>query len=216
MTYTINIQVDDDFVDLVDQAALQQAVETALTICDEPEGMLSLVITDDATIQQLNRDYRGVDTPTDVLSFANQDEPAMDLPAHAMGDDWALEDDASDEIDDRLDEDERLDSDDGEDDDEDPSLGMELPSELAEEMELYLGDIIIAYPYAVRQATTYQNSVVAELRLLAVHGVLHLLGYDHEQAADEAIMWARQREILMHFGDETLATRVYQADEFHE
>lgn len=60
----------------------------------------------------------------------------------------------------------------------------------------YLGDIIIAYPYASRQAAAQGHDVATELDLLAVHGTLHLLGYDHGDAEEEAVMWARQRAIL--------------------
>ncbi len=207
MTYTINMQVDDDFVDLVDVDALQQVVETALATCDEPDGMLSVVITDDATIQQLNRDYRGIDTPTDVLSFANQDASPSDLSIHTTTDEW---------MEDLADEDGNESEEEDGDDDDDDALPVDLPAELADELNSYLGDIIIAYPYAARQAAEYQNSVAAELRLLAVHGVLHLLGYDHESAEEEESMWALQRQILTHFGDADLATRLYHADQFHE
>lgn len=217
MTYTINIQIDDEFVDLVEQATLRQVVETALASCHEPAGMLSLVITDDVTIQQLNRDYRGIDTPTDVLSFANQDAPPTDLAlftlSHEGLDDSAEEDQYGEEADEDNDD---YDDDDDEGNEEEGVLTHVLPPELVDELTLYLGDIIIAYPYAARQAADYQNSVMAELRLLAVHGTLHLLGYDHESTEEEATMWALQRQILTSFGDAALATRVYHADQFHE
>jgi probable rRNA maturation factor len=60
----------------------------------------------------------------------------------------------------------------------------------------YLGDIVIAVPYSQRQAQELGRSLRDELRLLIVHGVLHLLGYDHATPDDEARMWARQDEIL--------------------
>jgi probable rRNA maturation factor len=60
----------------------------------------------------------------------------------------------------------------------------------------YLGDIVIACPYAARQAAALDRTLREELRLLVVHGVLHLLGYDHASAEEEAAMWARQRAIL--------------------
>lgn len=66
----------------------------------------------------------------------------------------------------------------------------------APEMSAYLGDIIIALPYTQRQAASLNRPLAAELRLLAVHGALHLLGYDHAEPEEEAEMWARQDAIL--------------------
>jgi probable rRNA maturation factor len=60
----------------------------------------------------------------------------------------------------------------------------------------YLGDILIALPFTRRQAAELGRELKAELRLLAVHGTLHLLGYDHAEPEEEAIMWARQDAIL--------------------
>jgi probable rRNA maturation factor len=84
-----------------------------------------------------------------------------------------------------------------------------LPPELAAEMRQYLGDVVIAYPYAARQAAHFGNSVAAELRLLTAHGVLHLLGYDHATSEDEAAMWAVQEQVLSAFGDAAIARRTY-------
>lgn len=67
---------------------------------------------------------------------------------------------------------------------------------VAPEMADYLGDIIIALPYTRRQAAALGRSLRDELRLLAVHGTLHLLGYDHAEPDEEAVMWKRQDEIL--------------------
>jgi probable rRNA maturation factor len=94
-----------------------------------------------------------------------------------------------------------------------PSLA--LPPELEAEMANYLGDIIIAYPYAERQAAHYGASIAAELRLLVVHGTLHLLGYDHHTPTAEAAMWTLQEAVLAEFGDSGLAARRYDehADE---
>ena len=169
MSDTITIQVDEAFFELVDEANLTHVLAHLLQHLARPTAALTLVVTDDAAVQELNRDYRGVDAPTDVLSFAAQ-ESAPSAPALAG-----------------------------------------LPPELAEELSNYLGDIIIAYPYAARQAAHYQNSVAAELRLLAVHGVLHLLGYDHATAEEEAAMWALQSAVLAPFGDAHLSQRTYDA-----
>jgi probable rRNA maturation factor len=60
----------------------------------------------------------------------------------------------------------------------------------------YLGDIAISYPTARRQAQQAAHPIRAELQLLIVHGVLHLLGHDHAGAAEKKKMWAAQTEIL--------------------
>jgi probable rRNA maturation factor len=64
----------------------------------------------------------------------------------------------------------------------------------------YLGDVVLCYPQAKVQAEAAGHSVEAELALLVVHGVLHLLGYDHAQPDDKAVMWAAQEEILANLG----------------
>jgi probable rRNA maturation factor len=69
------------------------------------------------------------------------------------------------------------------------------------EAAAYLGDILIALPFARRQAADLGRELKAELRLLAVHGTLHLLGYDHAEPEEEAIMWARQDVILAQVAD---------------
>ena len=66
----------------------------------------------------------------------------------------------------------------------------------------YLGDIAISMPAARRQAAAGGHSVDAELQLLAVHAVLHLLGYDHATAADREAMWSAQARILTELGAE--------------
>jgi probable rRNA maturation factor len=60
----------------------------------------------------------------------------------------------------------------------------------------YLGDIAIAYPQARAQAAEGRHPVWAELQLLVVHGVLHLLGHDHAEREEHERMWAAQAEIL--------------------
>ncbi len=161
----IDVQIDEIFAELVDADRLA-AVARATLQQQAAVGVLTIVVTSDEAVQQLNRDYRGVDAPTDVLSFAAQESS-----------------------------------------DEEPELV--LPPEVAAELAAYLGDIVIAYPYAARQAVRFGNSAAAELRLLTVHGVLHLLGYDHATPAEEAAMWAIQEQVLAAFGDAALARRAY-------
>lgn len=108
---------------------------------------VDITIVDDEEIHQLNRDYRNVDRPTDVLSFA-------------------------------LDE-----------DDEDE------PEVLEGQLHL-LGDIIISAETATRQAEEFGHGLEREIVYLAVHGLLHLLGYDHMVEEDKVIMRAKEEEAL--------------------
>lgn len=89
-----------------------------------------------------------------------------------------------------------------------------LPDELREAMveagdpdALYLGDLVIAYPYTVEHAQAACHALDDELTLLAVHGTLHLLGFDHDNAANQAAMWQAQAEALDALG---VALRVPQ------
>ncbi|KAA3663887.1 MAG: rRNA maturation RNase YbeY [Chloroflexi bacterium] len=123
---------------------LETAVFATLTHQQiNPPAGLSLVLTDDDQLQQLNRDFRQIDAPTDVLSFPAQ-MPEIDIP----------------------------------------------------DMVPYLGDILISVPYASRQATKEGHSLIEELQLLTVHGVLHLLGYDHMEPAEKEKMWGVQTAVL--------------------
>jgi probable rRNA maturation factor len=64
------------------------------------------------------------------------------------------------------------------------------------EASQYLGDVIVSFPQAEAQAQAAGHPVEAELQLLTVHGVLHLLGHDHALPGEKALMWAAQSEIL--------------------
>lgn len=165
--YDIDIQVEDAYAGSVDVAGLQRAAEETLRQAARKSAALTIAITGDEHMHELNRTYRGVDAPTDVLSFASQDDAGEDRVALA------------------------------------------LPPELADELASYLGDIIIALPYTERQAAAFDNSLDAELRLLAIHGALHLLGYDHDTPEAEAEMWAAQDAALIALGDPPQAPRSY-------
>ena len=142
----IIVQIDSDEADDLDAADLVRAIAATLKGEDRPDGEVTLVLTDDDAVADLNRTYLGIEGPTDVLSFPAQ-EPAPGFVS-------------------------------------------------APEMANYLGDILIALPYTRRQAAAFGRHLRDELRLLAVHGVLHLLGYDHAEPDEEAAMWARQDAIL--------------------
>jgi probable rRNA maturation factor len=84
-----------------------------------------------------------------------------------------------------------------------------LPAELLEEMEdegaepPYLGDLVIAYPYASQQAASLKHNLNDSLALLVVHGTLHLLGYDHDTPENRAEMWEEQAAVLELLGIDT-------------
>ncbi len=146
----IAILVEDEFQGLVDEAWVKKIAQTVLN----GEGVappyeVSLVFTGTETVQQLNRDYRGVDGPTDVLAFYM-------LPQKEAEDSFAL-----------------------------PPDGVTR-----------LGEVIISYPQAAEQAGEHGYSTERELALLIVHGMLHLLGYDHEEPEEEAEMRTREKELL--------------------
>jgi len=132
-------------------AQIKRAVQRTLKHQNELPGMnLSVVLTDSRRLRKLNRDYLGIDAPTDVLSFP------------------ASESDGSET---------------------DPETGAR-----------YLGDILISVPYAAKSARLAGHPLEAELQLLVVHGVLHLLGHDHARPREKARMWKAQREILTQLG----------------
>lgn len=135
-------------------AAIRTAVdETLRHERVKPPVALSVLLTDDDQLQQLNHDFRGIDKPTDVLSFAAD----------------------------------------------------KLPPEVEEEEDPYLGDIAISVPMAKRQAKAGGHAFKDELLLLAVHGTLHLLGYDHEELAEQKVMWWAQNSILAQLGAEIVS-----------
>ncbi len=148
----IDLQIDEAYAPHVSAERLLAVILAALHSEDADGKELALVISNDALLHELNAAYRGVDAPTDVLSF-----PAQEAA-------------------------------------EETSAFVTAPEALN-----YLGDIVISYPTAERQAIAAGHPVMDELSLLAVHGVLHLLGYDHATAEEEADMWARQARVLGSF-----------------
>lgn len=109
----------------------------------------NVIIVDNEKIHELNKEFRGIDRPTDVITFAledNEDFPVMET---------------------------RI-----------------------------LGDIYISLEKAKGQAIEYGHGFLRELSFLAIHGFLHLLGYDHMVEEEEKIMFSKQEEILNGFGIE--------------
>ena len=129
---------------------LKGLIEKALLAERAPASSeVSLLITDQRRIHELNREYLDEDRPTDVLSFPMMPEA------------------------------------------KDGSAFVSPPDGLT-----HLGEIIISLPQAISQAETQGHSLDREMAVLIVHGVLHLLGYDHDAPERETLMQAREREIL--------------------
>jgi len=149
MSLRVEVWVDEPFAAHVVARRVREVVREVLVQEGEPEGgELTVVITDEEKLRELNRRYRGVDLPTDVLAFGGTPEGFVEAPDAAP----------------------------------------------------YLGDVVISYPHVRAQAQEEGHSPDKELALLVIHGVLHLLGYDHAAQEEKAIMWARQEAILSRVG----------------
>ena len=138
-------------------------IKTARSSQDQPVQM-GLVIADDETLQRLNREYRGSDEVTDVLSFSWEHE------GHWEGND-----------------------------DPPPDIEEDVlwPVDAIPEQDLQpLGEVIVSYPQAERQAMAQGAGTEEELALLIVHGILHLSGFDHVEPLEEAQMKAKESEAL--------------------
>ena len=121
-------------------ATVERAINTAAEAIDAPAGEVVVMLTDDETIRALNRDWRKIDKPTNVLSF-----PAARTP------------------------------------------GIE---------PLMLGDIVIAYETLQRECAEEDRVFLHHLAHLAVHGFLHLMGYDHQDDSDAEAMEQLESSIL--------------------
>lgn len=143
--FDIKIQNENKYVIDIEQllAAATAVLRQHEVTC---ETSLTIVITDDESITALNKKYRDIHQPTDILSF-----PAEKLPAEI-------------------------------------------------EEASYLGDLVIAYPYAAAQAEREGHDLSDSLGLLVVHGTLHLLGYEHDTEQNRLQMWAAQDKALEALG----------------
>ena len=122
---------------------LKEVINHTLEVMDAKESIFTIIFVTKEEIHELNKQYRGVDRVTDVISFALED-------AH----DASLTD------------------------------------------VRVLGDIYICIDRMKEQAIEYNHSETRELSFLTVHGLLHLLGYDHQTKEEEEIMFNLQRKIL--------------------
>ena len=131
-------------------AAVRRAILTVGRLYGAEDAEVSVTLTDDAHIHVLNRAYRSVDRPTDVLSFAltESEEPEI---VGGRGDE-------------------------------------------------VLGDLVISLERVAAQADEYGHSPLRELSFLTVHGMLHLLGYDHMEEADRREMEEEQRIVMEELG----------------
>ena len=123
-------------------------------LVDEEGGgavALSVRLADDAALRDLNRSFRGLDEPTDVLSFPLEEAAAGDVA---------------------------------------------FPRAPGEQVARELGDIVISVQWAARQAEQAGRPLPLELRHLALHGALHLLGHGHEGASEERALRAREERHL--------------------
>lgn len=157
------VSYESEHEERIDAALLRRAVVAALSVAadDRPAtpgwgrdgGMeVSIRIGGDESIQELNRSYRGVDRPTDVLSFSLDAEQE----------------------------------------------GPEIRSD--PDMPHALGDVVISYPYATRQARELGHEVEMEMSWLTIHGTLQLLGYGHETDPEAEHMEALERQALAAIG----------------
>ena len=122
---------------------LTEMLNQLLNLAAEMENVankeVAITFVSNEHIQEINKEFRQMDKPTDVLSFPLEEEDA-------------------------------------------------------------LGDIIISIPRAKEQAQEYGHSFAREMGFLAVHGFLHLLGYDHETEKEEKEMFTKQEQVLQKFG----------------
>jgi probable rRNA maturation factor len=142
--HEILITIDAPYEEYLAPADLERTARAALDAEKVPPAELGILITDDATIRDLNRRYADEDKPTDVLSFSLRE-----------GEEFVSPDDT-----------------------------------------VRLGEVIISLDTAKRQAEDASRPLEAEVAHLLVHGILHLLGYDHAEPDEERAMQARERELL--------------------
>ncbi|GAB2573106.1 rRNA maturation RNase YbeY [Gracilibacillus alcaliphilus] len=140
--------ISNEHMELVKQLLLYAAEQEDIS----PEAEVSISFVNDDEIHRLNKQFRQIDRPTDVLSFALEEQVEGELAI----------------------------------------TGAALP--------VVLGDIIISVDKITEQAEQYNHSFTRELGFLTVHGLLHLIGYDHMNKEDEQKMFTRQEEILNDFG----------------
>lgn len=139
----MDIEIINEYGYKKDYSYLEKVISLTLEEEKVSRAIFSVIFVSEERIQELNRDYRGIDRVTDVISFAFEDSKDI------IYDDFR-----------------------------------------------FLGEIYICIPRMEQQAEEYGHSCVRELSFLTVHGLLHLLGYDHQTKKEEKVMFAKQELIL--------------------
>ncbi|HRF10282.1 MAG TPA: rRNA maturation RNase YbeY [Xanthobacteraceae bacterium] len=148
MSFAIDISAEADGWAKISnaEACVRRAAEAAMLDESAPPSEISIVLSDNEHIRELNKHHRGMDKPTNVLSF--------------------------------------------------PAARMKTPAGTPR----FLGDIVIAYETVEREASEEAKPFEDHLSHLVVHGVLHLLGYDHEDDEEAETMESHERQILAKLG----------------
>lgn len=148
MSFAIDISAESEGWTKIPEleALVRRAAEAAMLDNEAPPSEISVVLSDDEHIRELNKHHRGMDKPTNVLSF--------------------------------------------------PPARTKTPAGAPR----FLGDVVLAFETVEREATEESKPIENHISHLIVHGVLHLLGYDHEDDDEAEIMEARERQILAKLG----------------
>ncbi|MBR1385962.1 MAG: rRNA maturation RNase YbeY [Bacilli bacterium] len=146
----MNIEVINLLDEKIDE--LDNLKEFLYNVCKDEKldnVIFNVIIVNNEEIHKINKEYRGIDRETDVISFALEDDKSFNRTDFRM-----------------------------------------------------LGDIYISIDKVRSQSKEYNHSFKRELYFLAVHGLLHLLGYDHMKKEDEIVMFKKQEEVLSRYGIE--------------
>ena len=165
--FDINVDVFEDFRAIVSKESVVKIVNNVLCLVSpDTKAKIDVIIADDCTVRRLNKNYRGLDENTDVLSFS----PTLEGKFYG-------------------------------DIDEIRDFGDELDFVLPPGEKELLGEIIISFLQAERQAIISGHLLDKEIAILLTHGVLHLLGYDHLDPNDEKVMKSIELEAISSLGD---------------
>jgi rRNA maturation RNase YbeY len=213
--YWIVVQIDPAYESALDADHLHALATFVLTSEQHPEPLeVGITVTTDAEIHHLNKTYLGHDYPTDVLSFSGETARAGGrLPLPGPEDAEGAEQDTVAEMEyvtegyeGEMEDGATQPSDTGSDADDDAE-GSESDTTAAGAVQFvtppgwprYLGDVVISYDTAASQAADYGHVPAAEVDVLLVHGLLHLLGYNDLDDVNRAHMHTRQDEIVAAF-----------------
>jgi probable rRNA maturation factor len=170
----IDLFAEEDETDLrsvLPSLPLEAVVSQTLRIAGITQSvMLTLLITSDEAMRKLNKQYRGQDKPTDVLSFPLLDKPIVSAPTDQL---WILPDGFGNEG-------------------TQTKPVFVTPAELT----MHLGDIVIAWPTVVRQAIEAGHTSAYEFLYLFSHGVLHLIGFDDQTESGYQAMVHLQQAVM--------------------